>query len=92
MVINGLKSGLDGLQKATRRLDEIAFNVAQLTSSFEVSLSPEAQSGVVPRATPDLATEMVGQITAVAAYKANLKSIQTADEVSGVLISILGNR
>lgn len=84
MVISGLSSALQGLQAAERRINESASNVARLTSSYEVSLSAEARSG----AGPSLETELVGQISAVALYRANLKSIQTMDEVSGVLISL----
>lgn len=81
MVISGLQSGLQGLQRAERRLDQVASNVA---SAFQLSLSPEARSGVAP----DLVQETVASISAVAAYRANLKSIQTDDELSGVLISL----
>ena len=35
---------------------------------------------------------MVDGLSAVAAYRANLKSIQTSDEISGVLISLSSAR
>ena len=39
-------------------------------------------------AAPDVAAETTEQIRAVAAYKANLKTIQAADEVSGVVVEL----
>jgi flagellar basal body rod protein FlgG len=40
----------------------------------------------------DPVEDTVSSIRAVAAYRANLKSIQTADEVSGVVISLSSAR
>ena len=40
----------------------------------------------------DPVEEAVSSIRAVAAYRANLKSIQTADDVSGVVISLSNAR
>lgn len=36
----------------------------------------------------DLATEMVSQMTAAAAYRANLATLRTADEMEGALVAV----
>lgn len=85
MRISGLQSGVQGLQRAERQFEQSATEVSE---AFSISLSPEAQSG----AAPDAVKAMVDGLSAVAAYRANLKSIQTSDEISGVLISLSSAR
>ncbi len=69
-----LISGLQGIQRAERQFDRSAQRVAQATGD-SVTISPEARGGA-----PDLVQETVSTIKAVAAYRANLKVLQTDQE------------
>ena len=68
-------SGLQGIQRAERQFERSAQRVAE-ASSDSVTISPEARSG----GAPDLVQETVSTIKAVAAYRANLKVLQTDQE------------
>jgi flagellar hook protein FlgE len=91
--------GLTGLNAAQLRLDSAAHNVANLnTEGFKrqtvtqeelphqggtrASVGRSDQEGVV------LEQELVDQISAAYAYKANLKTVQTQDEVLGTLLDM----
>ena len=77
MMINGLQ----GLQRAERQFERSAERVAEATREDSVTISPEARAGPPP----DLATETVSTIKAVAAYRANLKGLQTEQEMMASL-------
>ena len=68
-------SGLQAIQSAERQFERSAQRVAQATSD-SVTISPGARAGTAP----DLVTETVSTIKAVAAYRANLKVLQTDQE------------
>jgi flagellar basal body rod protein FlgC len=53
-----------------------------------VSISKEARASVAGESGTDLVDETVRQSIAVAAYRANLKSLQVADEVNGALMGL----
>lgn len=63
-------------------------SAATLAEAFTVSVSDEAASG----ARPDVIDATVGQLRAVAAYKANLETLQTADELASVLVELAAKR
>jgi flagellar hook protein FlgE len=91
-----------GLVAASTALEVSANNVANsLSSDFSpskaefsdvegggvtVSISNEAKAGAPPGT--DLVEETANQSSAVAAYRANLKSLKTDDEVTGVLVNL----
>jgi hypothetical protein len=85
MQISAFQSGVQGVQRAERQFEKSASDVS---AAFSISLSPEAQSGLAP----DPVQAMVGGLTAVAAYRANLKTLQTADDISGVVMGLVGSR
>ncbi|EYC52409.1 flagellar basal body rod protein [Hylemonella gracilis str. Niagara R] len=89
--------GISGLQAAQLRLDSAAHNVANLNtngfrrqtvtqadlpdlSGTRASVGKAEQEGVA------LEAEVVEQMSATYAFKANLKSIQTQDDVLGSLL------
>ncbi len=104
MRISASSVAQSGLQAASTALEVSANNVANsLSTDFvpsqaemsdvagggvQVSISSAARAG-----TPgtDLVDEMVSQSRAVAAYRANLKSLQAADDTTGVLVSLGGS-
>jgi hypothetical protein len=73
-------TSLQGLQRAERQFERSAERVASATTEDSVTISPEARAG----ARPDLVAETVSTIKAVAAYRANLKVLQTEQEMSPV--------
>jgi hypothetical protein len=83
MQISAFQSGVQGVQRAERQFEKSASDVS---AAFSISLSPEAQSGLAP----DPVQAMVGGLTGVATYRANLKTLQTADDISGVVMSLAG--
>lgn len=74
------QAGLEGLRRAEASLEKTATRVAQ----FSMALSGEPQDYV------DLSTEAVALLEARNAYKANLKSIETADDLTKATLDILG--
>lgn len=85
MRVSAMQSGVEGVQRAERQFEKSA---DRLSKAFTVSLSEDAAKA---EQAPDVAAEVVEQSRAVAAYKANLKTVQTADEVNGVVVE-LGER
>lgn len=85
MRITAMQSAVQGVQRAEQQLERSAAN---LSEAFTVSVSDEAASGPAP----DVVEATVGQLRAVAAYKANLASLKTADEVNGVLVELAARR
>lgn len=88
MRIPAMQSAVEGVKKAERKFEESAGRVAE---AFTVNISEdasEAANAARAKAAPDIAAETTEQIRAVTAYKANLKTIQTADEVSGVVVEL----
>ena len=74
--------GLGGLKQAEARLEQSARKIAK---PVDLAKLPESAGDTV-----DLAAETVGVIEAVNTYTANLKLIQTADELQQHTIDILG--
>jgi len=59
----------------------------------QVTISKEARAARAGDASgTDLVEETTRQISAVAAYRANLKSLQAVDDTTGVLLSLGGQR
>ncbi len=93
-VFDVARSGLDA---ATRKLDTSASNIANAGSqgyqSKRVAQETAPVSGTETRAQSpdggvDLATELVNQSIAAVTYKANAKTVQTAEDVAGALFDI----
>lgn len=89
--------GLSGVQAASTRLNTSAHNVANSeTPDFHRQVVHQSQetAGVVTSVGKaeevgvDLATELVEQQAASYAYKANLRSIRTQEEMMGSLLDI----
>ncbi len=78
-------SATQGLQTATASLERSAVNVANLSVAQDrVSISPEARAGG-----PDLIQETVTQMNASTAFKANLKTLRTAQELDLALFDMI---
>ncbi len=87
-----------GLNAATARLDTAAHNIANLeTPGFkrhEVAQASQPEGGVVvsiqsaPQAGPDLAQDIITQLSASVTYKANLQVVETAKQMSGTLLNV----
>lgn len=90
MRIPAMQGAVEGVKRAEQKFEQSAGRVAQ---AFTVDISEEAAKAdaAKAKAAPDIAQETAEQIRAVAAYKANLKTMQTADEVAGVVVE-LGKR
>lgn len=90
--------GLSGLKAAQARLDVASHNIANaqtpgftrqtVTQAAQHSggVKAEVTQAAVPGA--DLATDLVGQISASYAFKANLKTIETAQQMTGSLLDL----
>lgn len=95
--MNPIAIALSGLTASTARLTVSASNIANAqTPGYQprgVTASPLPGGGVTTQvvALPDtdLATEIVGQIAATHAYKANLETIRTAEEMTSALLDIV---
>lgn len=94
---SAIQSGLSGLQQAQHGLADAAHNIANLntdtsagansvgTPNSVAAVNQASQNGVTnPAAT--LTTEAVNLVVNEHLAKANIKTIQTADEVLGTLI------
>lgn len=80
---NNVANGLtEGFKPSSADFSEVEGGGVRVSISSEARAAPEGASGT------DLVDETARQSMAVAAYKANVKSLQTADEVSGVLVSL----
>lgn len=78
-------SATRGLQAATSTLERSAINVANASVAQDrVSISPEARA-----AGPDLVQETVTQMNASTSFKANLKTMQTAQEMDFALFAMI---
>lgn len=90
--------GLSGLKAAQTRLDVASHNIANAqTDGFTrqtVIQQEQAGGGVEARVTQaavpgaELATDLVSQMSASYAFKANLKSIETAQQMTGSLLDL----
>ena len=90
--------GLSGAQAASTRMDVAANNIANAqTEKFQrqvVNQQSQESGGVkvsVAQAQeigPDLATDLVEQKMATYSYRANLRSIQTDQQMMGSLLDI----
>lgn len=85
MRVTAMQSAVEGVKRAEQKFEQTAGRIAQ---AFTIDISEDASTAA---AAPDFAQETVEQIRAVAAYQANLKTLQTADEVTGVVVE-LGRR
>jgi flagellar hook-associated protein FlgK len=74
------QAGLDGLRRAEASLEKSAARVAQISTA----LTGEPHDYV------DLSAEAVAIIEAEHAFKANLKTIETADDLTNSILDILG--
>lgn len=84
-----IQSGLNGLQDAQRGVAEAAHNIANLNSN-DSAIVNTLQGGQVTEQSQSqssvLTTEAVNLVVNEHLAKANIKVIQTADEVLGTLI------
>jgi len=76
-----LSAAVEGLQRAEARLGKAAENLARLPLSATSSQPPDQV---------DLSSEVVALLQARHAHAANLKVIQTADEMQQRLLDVLG--
>lgn len=91
-------TALSGVQAASLRLDTAAHNIANAqTPQFQrqvVQLETQEQAGVLTtigkaeEIGAALAADLVEQMDAAAAYRANLRSIQTDQQMTGSLLDI----
>ncbi|NBD20525.1 flagellar basal body rod protein [Aquabacterium fontiphilum] len=91
-------TALSGVQAASLRLDTAAHNIANAqTPQFQrqvVQLETQEQAGVLTtigkaeEIGAALAADLVEQMDAAAAYRANLRSIQTDQQLTGSLLDI----
>lgn len=91
-------TALSGVQAASLRLDTAAHNIANAqTPQFQrqvVQLETQEQAGVLTtigkaeEIGAALAADLVEQMDAAAAYRANLRSIQTDQRMTGSLLDI----
>lgn len=107
MKISASSVAQSGLNAASATLAVSANNVANALSSdfvpseaalsdaesggVQVSISKEARAASEGGGT-DFVDEAVSQLNAVAAYRANLKSLQAVDDTTGVLVTLGGQR
>lgn len=84
-----IQSGLNGLQDSQRGVAEAAHNIANLNSNDSTTVN-RLQGGQVTEQSQSqssvLTTEAVNLVVNEHLAKANIKVIQTADEVLGTLI------
>lgn len=84
-----IQSGLNGLQDAQRGVAEAAHNIANLNTnetSVNASVGAEQVVSQSQNQASVLTTEAVNLVVNEHLAKANVKVIQTADEVLGTLI------
>jgi flagellar hook-associated protein FlgK len=96
--MNTISTALSGLNAASLRLDTAAHNIANtLTPNFrrqtvvQQALPGGGVAASVERAAEpggSLADDLIGQMSASYAYKANLKVVQTQDEIMGSLLDL----
>lgn len=97
--MNAISSiAVSGVHAASTRLDVAAHNIANAqTPDFHrqvVHQASQETAGVVTSVGkseeigPDLAADLVEQMAASYAYKANLKTIQTQDQMMGSLLDV----
>lgn len=97
--MNAISSiAVSGVQAASTRLDTAAHNVANAqTPEFKrqvVHLQSQETAGVVASVGkaqeigPDLAADLVEQMSASYQYKANLRTIQTQEQMVGSLLDL----
>ncbi|GAB3000895.1 hypothetical protein [Psychrosphaera aestuarii] len=82
---SAIQSGLNGYQTAERGLAEAANNISRLNTDNTSAVNATA-SAVEARPEVSLTTEAVNLVVNEHLAKANIKTIQTADEVIGTLI------
>ena len=75
-----LQSGLDGLRRAETNLEKTAARVARLTTA----LTGEPHDYV------DLSTEAISLMETRQAFRADLRLIETADDLTEYTLDILG--
>ena len=80
--------GLSGLKQAEARLDQTAKRISRGTAPEPESSQPADSIDLATGAVH--ATEAVQMIEAVNSYTANLKLIQTANEIERHTINLLG--
>ncbi len=78
-MIDAIGSALIGLQSASAKADSAASRIANV-------LTPSQNGDVV-----DLSEEAVNLMLAETAFKANVATLKTADEMSNELLDILGD-
>ncbi len=84
MQISGFASGVSGLKAAESQLDRAAAEVADATvPTDQVTLSGSE---------PDLLQATTDRISGELLFRANLKTIQAADQMSNELLDLLTRR
>jgi flagellar hook protein FlgE len=97
--MNAISSiALSGVQAAATRLDVAGHNIANAqTPGFQrqvVHQQSQESAGVVSslgkseEIGPDMAADLVDQMAASYSYKANLRTIQTQDQMMGSLLDL----
>ncbi len=103
-MIASVSSSVSALKALNTKMGVTSHNVANVnTDEFEasrVTLSEDAANGVKAVVSApdgagnnkgtDLSEEFTGMISTQAAYDANLKTIQTRDEMTGTLLDEIG--
>jgi flagellar hook protein FlgE len=90
--INPIATALTGLNASVSRLNASAGSIANAQTSGYVPqgvAAPSLPAGVSASPNVDLATEMVNQLTALHAYRANLETIRTADDMQAELLKVV---
>ena len=92
---DAIKNGVEILNKAysvakALKLSHIAATIQDACARLDADpLAPEAPGVETELSNVDLADEMSGMIPTEIGYKANLKTIQTRDEMIGTLLDTL---
>jgi flagellar basal body rod protein FlgF len=81
--MQAIQAGLEGLQRAEASLDRAAQRIARAPLSA-------VSGGNAPQDTIDLSQDMITLLQARYHYKANLKAIETAEEMQTSTLDILG--
>lgn len=83
-----ISTAASGLQAAQARLGSVAHNVANAqTEGFQrQNTTMQAQTRRMPQPGADWAQDTVERISAAYSFQANLKTLQTADSMLGVLL------
>ena len=82
IVMEAISTALSGLTTQSQRLADSAERIARLGGRAETSQAPERGADV------NLAEEVVTQIEAKTAFRANVEVIRTADEMLGTLLDV----